>query len=1223
MQEAGCEWGLEFGFDLATQLSMDSTTSINESENDENQSEMDVLSQSTDSSSTSSYYDRNADRSRSFLTPLKDQSVRSKPFAWHLKERLHPKTPLNNRDDGKLSIVGSSRDSKANCISSSTPNHLRHHSAFTFHADDGDVAMSPILKTNEKCFVNEDNAVDDISSPKTEQQKSEAATTNLSMSDVFEVCSEDEGTEKGDDDEGITSNMQSYRRRNIRDSKSFNSNSSGEIFEDVHHSSLLSEQESNHVLANSAHNIDNNSASIIQSTASCNAGTNEDSHCDVDSQDESHSSRSFETDDSAHERIRKINSNKHRTIASLSTDDEDGSDGTGKERDESEGDDRSVNESVPEEADDNKSRLTVEEAASSDIINDDNSIIVISDDSDVDEQHPVNSSKRADVVIEDESSAEEDAKSDEESKTNEMGRKQLKDVETEEEEPQKRSTPQRAIASFRRLSPASQRFKETLRDLTNEQLQQRLESLNKLKVVDVAKLPDGGKRLMTNIELIKELLKQRSEDGNDNDESIIDVTPDYDKPKVPTKGPIMIEPKPLNAEEYNRLITNRQPPKLFGGKMTDDRFVVAKAITGDVIAKMHSSLSTAPENVETSTPDGLKTELMYHQRCGLTWLLWREKQSPPGGILADDMGLGKTLSIIALIVHQKNEQRKKTDEDDKATELKRKALRDNKLIPSKGTLVIAPASLIFQWEAEINCHVKTGRLNVLIFHGPKQKREDDPKLLARYDVVITTYNLLANELGEKAPIIDDSLSDSTDSDGNGFRVKANVKGKRKISKQCKSVLTKIAWERIVLDEAHQIKNKTSLASKACCRLAALNRWCLTGTPIHNKLWDLFSLIRFLRVTPFDEESVWKEWIMGHSTTSSNRLNTLVKGLLLRRTKDQLCPQTQKPIVDLKPRRYEKVELRLEGLEKKVYEIMYLASRQKVKELIKTSEEREREMYGLSRHRRGPQMNDATPMRNPFLGGARTISAENNFQVMSSVLTLLLRLRQASVHLALTKKAVDMDAFETIGIEDDEVKSEESGGLIEKLANMSIMENDELANEAIKQANHTNVEQLFEPSFHSAKIRALLERLDEALSGEDKCVIVSQWTSLLDIVEYHLQERGIEYTSITGKVLTKDRQSRVDSFNKNGSGARVMLLSLTAGGVGLNLTGGNHLFLVDLHWNPALEQQACDRIYRMGQTKNVFIHKLICLDTIEERVLNLQEAKTALAKGVLEGLFIIY
>ncbi|EJW87053.1 hypothetical protein WUBG_02037 [Wuchereria bancrofti] len=111
---------------------------------------------------------------------------------------------------------------------------------------------------------------------------------------------------------------------------------------------------------------------------------------------------------------------------------------------------------------------------------------------------------------------------------------------------------------------------------------------------------------------------------------------------------------------------------------------------------------------------------------------------------------------------------------------------------------------------------------------------------------------------------------------------------------------------------------------------------------------------------------------------------------------------------------------------------------------------------------------------------------------------------------------------------------------------------------------------------------------------------------------------ILYTSINGKVSSSDRQNRANNFNMMDSGPRVMLLSLTAGGVGLNLVGGNHLFLVDLHWNPALEQQACDRIYRIGQTKNVFIHKLVCLQTIEERVLALQRIKQTLARDVLDG-----
>uniref|UniRef100_A0A915D442 Helicase C-terminal domain-containing protein n=1 Tax=Ditylenchus dipsaci TaxID=166011 RepID=A0A915D442_9BILA len=104
--------------------------------------------------------------------------------------------------------------------------------------------------------------------------------------------------------------------------------------------------------------------------------------------------------------------------------------------------------------------------------------------------------------------------------------------------------------------------------------------------------------------------------------------------------------------------------------------------------------------------------------------------------------------------------------------------------------------------------------------------------------------------------------------------------------------------------------------------------------------------------------------------------------------------------------------------------------------------------------------------------------------------------------------------------------------------------------------------------------------------------------MLSIIEIHLKKRKVHFTSITGAIQTKDRQERVDSFNLKNGGAQVMLLSLTAGGVGLNLIGGNHLFILDLHWNPALEKQACDRIYRMGQTKDVFIHKFLCKSTIE-------------------------
>ncbi|KRY10304.1 Transcription termination factor 2 [Trichinella patagoniensis] len=136
---------------------------------------------------------------------------------------------------------------------------------------------------------------------------------------------------------------------------------------------------------------------------------------------------------------------------------------------------------------------------------------------------------------------------------------------------------------------------------------------------------------------------------------------------------------------------------------------------------------------------------------------------------------------------------------------------------------------------------------------------------------------------------------------------------------------------------------------------------------------------------------------------------------------------------------------------------------------------------------------------------------------------------------------------------------------------------------------------------------------------NKFVIVSQWIKLLDILSIHLKKRGISFTCICGGLKNEERGERMAKFNRIDSDPEVMLLSLTAGGVGLNLTGGNHLFLMDLHWNPAQELQASDRINRIGQTRDVVIYKTVCSGTIEEKVLKLQEEKLALANSVLSGM----
>ena len=309
------------------------------------------------------------------------------------------------------------------------------------------------------------------------------------------------------------------------------------------------------------------------------------------------------------------------------------------------------------------------------------------------------------------------------------------------------------------------------------------------------------------------------------------------------------------------------------------------------------------------------------------------------------------------------------------------------VIAAFSTLVVAPASVIYQWEKEIKDRVAPGKLKVYVFHGPN--RETDPRFLARNDVVITTYSIISSELGEKK-----AKEDDDDSDEDSFRgkLKLKVKQKKQISKNNKSVLTKIGWERVILDEAHNIKNRASLMSKGCCRIPAFCRWALTGTPIHNNLWDLYSLIKFLRVHPFGEEKMWKEFIIQSGRAGNERINALVKSLLLRRTKNQICPITNKPLVGLNPRNFEHVEVNLEGLEYTCYQQMFEASKQKVKQIIDTQGDRPS----------NKNYKTGSVVKNPFIGGAREINLDDKFQGMSAMLMLLLRLRQACVHMSLTR-----------------------------------------------------------------------------------------------------------------------------------------------------------------------------------------------------------------------------
>ncbi|SPQ26864.1 46f74759-7ce9-4dd2-8ba3-1693d13fdf13 [Thermothielavioides terrestris] len=293
---------------------------------------------------------------------------------------------------------------------------------------------------------------------------------------------------------------------------------------------------------------------------------------------------------------------------------------------------------------------------------------------------------------------------------------------------------------------------------------------------------------------------------------------------------------------------------LLEGSMEDDE---EEEKDGDGKDKPGGGESKA-ETIEDGTLEGIKVKLLPHQVEGVKWMRGREVSThkrgkvTKGGILADDMGLGKTLQSISLIVS--NPMPGPEDEGwkkhfDQVT---------------NATLVVAPLALIRQWETEIKEKVaKSHELKVCVHHGPQ--RTKDPKVLAKHDVVITTYQTLVSEHGNSNP-------DPT---------KAPQAG-------CFG----IHWFRVILDEAHTIKNRNTKSTKACCALRAEYRWCLTGTPMQNNLDELQSLVHFLRIPPYDDLAEWRANIDGPMKSGKGhiairRLHTLLRCFMKRRTKDIL------------------------------------------------------------------------------------------------------------------------------------------------------------------------------------------------------------------------------------------------------------------------------------------------------------------------------------------------
>jgi superfamily II DNA or RNA helicase len=382
------------------------------------------------------------------------------------------------------------------------------------------------------------------------------------------------------------------------------------------------------------------------------------------------------------------------------------------------------------------------------------------------------------------------------------------------------------------------------------------------------------------------------------------------------------------------------------------------------------------------------------------------------------------------------------------------------------TLVVCPRSVIFNWQAEIARFRPA--LRVALYHGPRRELGDA-------DVTVTTYATLRNDI---------------------------------------DVLGRSRWDTVVLDEAQNIKNPDSQAARAAYALDAGFRLSLSGTPVENRLDELWSQLHFanrgLLGGRRDFAERYEAPITDGDARVAERLRRRIRPFVLRRLKREVA-------TELPPRTDAVLTCELEPSERAVYDAVRAAVRADVVERLGS-------------------------------GGGNVMAA----------LEALLRLRQAACHVGLVP-----------------------------------------GHEA--------------PT--SSKVEALMDALGDVVADGHKALVFSQWTSLLDRVEPHLGAAAIPFVRLDG--ATRDRGAIVAEFQRDG-GPPVMLVSLTAGGTGLNLTAADHVFLMDPWWNPAVEDQAADRAHRIGQERPVLVYRMVAKDTVEERVLGLQERKRRVADAALAG-----
>lgn len=464
-------------------------------------------------------------------------------------------------------------------------------------------------------------------------------------------------------------------------------------------------------------------------------------------------------------------------------------------------------------------------------------------------------------------------------------------------------------------------------------------------------------------------------------------------------------------------------------------------------------------------PDAMKPILRDYQKTGYRWLC-TIAQLGFGGILADDMGLGKTLQIITLLEHARLEAISKTvDLTDTAS---------HTACPPPVSLIVCPSSLVYNWDSEIEHFAPT--LKTLLITGTAQERQELLTHYADYDVLITSYDMLKRDIASY-----DNLH----------------------------------FHYQIIDEAQYIKNHRTQAACSVCNIHSVTRFALTGTPIENRLSELWSIFEylmpgFLYPYAYFRSELEQPIVENKDQIAATRLQQLVRPFIMRRLKTDVLKELP------------------DKLEHAVY----------------------------------AQMTD-----------------EQNKLYTANTLKLQKDLEQQSDNMFKTSK-------------------------IQILAELTKLRQLCCDPSLIYQNYHGG----------SAKLDTCIQLIENAMAGGHKILLFSQFTSMLDVIERRLKAERILYYRLDGSTKSEQRTRLVNAFNENK--IPVFLISLKAGGTGLNLTGADIVIHYDPWWNAAAQNQATDRAHRIGQTHTVTVYKLIARHTIEEKILELQENKKALSDQIL-------